>query len=69
VRALLATTITGHRECEQDHSYLSHQHHVVLGFEEVNHLIRTITNELAGSGGLTIPILFFSLGCLAHDIN
>ena len=32
---LLATTTTGHREREQDHSYLSYQHDVVLGLEEV----------------------------------
>jgi hypothetical protein len=64
-RTLLTTTITGHREREQDYGYLSYQHHVVLGLDEVNRLVRTVTEEL-GTRGLTTPFLFSSL---AIDIN
>ena len=62
---MLTTTITGHREREQDYGYLSYQHHVVLGLEEVNRLVRTVTDEL-GTRGLTTPFLFSSL---ALDIS
>ena len=62
---LLTTTIIGHREREQDYGYLSYQHHVVLGLDEVNRLVRTVTDEL-GTRGLTTPFLFSSL---AIDIN
>jgi Meiotically up-regulated protein Msb1/Mug8 domain len=62
---LLTSTITGHHEREQDYGYLSYQHHVVLGLDEVNRLVRTVTDEL-GTRGLTTPFLFSSL---AIDIN
>lgn len=62
---MLTTTITGHREREQDYGYLSYQHNVVLGLEEVNRLVRTLTDEL-GTRGLTTPFLFSSL---ALDIS
>ncbi|KAI0271985.1 hypothetical protein BGY98DRAFT_1108804 [Russula aff. rugulosa BPL654] len=55
----------GHREREQDYGYLSYQHNVVLGLEEVNRLVRTLTDEL-GTRGLTTPFLFSSL---ALDIS
>ncbi len=56
----LTTATTGHREHEQDYGYLFYQHHVVLGLEEVNRLVRTVTEEL-GTRGLTTPFLFSSL--------
>jgi hypothetical protein len=65
VHTILTTAITGHREREQDYGYLSYQHHVVLGLDEVNRLVRTVTDEL-GTRGLTTPFLFSSL---AIDIN
>jgi hypothetical protein len=51
---------TGHREHEPDYGYLSYQHHIVLNLEEVNRLVRTVTEEL-GTCGLTTPFLFSSL--------
>ena len=57
--------ITGSREREQDYGYLSHHRHVVLGLEEVDRLVRTVTEELA-TRGLTTPFLFSSL---ALDVN
>ena len=50
---------TRHREHEPDYGYLSYQHHIVLNLEEVNHLVRTVTEEL-GTCELT-PFLFSSL--------
>jgi len=60
---MLTTTITGHREREYGH--LSYHHHVVLSLDEVNRLVRTVTEEL-GTRGLTTPFLFSSL---AIDTN
>ena len=58
-------TITGPREREQDYGYLSYHRHVVLGLDEVDRLVRTVTEEL-GTRGLTTPFLFSSL---ALDVN
>src|SRR5450755_826390 len=44
----------------KNYGHLSCQHHVVLGLEEVNRLVRTVTDEL-GTCGLTTPFLFSSL--------
>ena len=57
--------ITGLRDREQDYGYLSYERHVVLGLDEVDRLVRTVTGEL-GSRGLTTPFLFSSL---ALDVN
>ena len=62
---LLTMIITGPREREQDYGYLSYQRHVVLGLDEVDRLVRTVTDEL-GTRGLTTPFLFSSL---ALDVN
>jgi hypothetical protein len=64
--ALPTTTITGHREREQDYNYLSYQHHVVLGFKEVNCLIHHIVTDELGTRGLTTPFLFSTLSL---DVN
>lgn len=53
------------REREQDYGYLSYQRHVVLGLDEADRLVRTLTDEL-GSRGLTTPFIFSSL---ALDIS
>ncbi|KAI0280241.1 hypothetical protein BC826DRAFT_1191647 [Russula brevipes] len=55
----------GHRGREQDYGYLSCHHHIVLGLEEVDRLVHTVTEEL-GTRGLTTPFLFSSL---ALDVN
>jgi hypothetical protein len=57
--------ITGPREREQDYGYLSYQRHIVLGLDEVDRLVRTVTDEL-GTRGLTTPFLFSNL---ALDVN
>ncbi|KAF8258940.1 hypothetical protein EI94DRAFT_1066976 [Lactarius quietus] len=57
--------IIGAREREQDYGYLSYQRHIVLGLDEVDRLVRTVTDEL-GTRGLTTPFLFSSL---ALDVN
>jgi hypothetical protein len=57
--------ITGPREREQDYGYLSYHRQVVLGLDEVERLVRTVTEELS-SRGLTTPFLFSSL---ALDVN
>ena len=41
------------REREHHYRYLSYQHPVVLGLEEVKHLVRTVTDEL----GACMPFL------------
>ncbi|KAI0067395.1 hypothetical protein BV25DRAFT_1819719 [Artomyces pyxidatus] len=48
------------REREQDYGYLSFQRHVILGLEEVDRLVRVLTEEL-GNRGLTTPFIFSSL--------
>ena len=58
-------TITGPRDREQDYGYLSYERHVVLVLDEVDRLVRTVTDEL-GTCGLTAPFLFSSL---ALDVN
>jgi hypothetical protein len=52
-RTLQITIITGHQEHQQDHGYLSYQHHVVLGLEEVNCLVRTLPQQ-PSTCGLTV---------------
>src|SRR6266581_96371 len=39
-------SITGHRQWEQEYCYLSYFHHVVLGLDEVDRLVHTVTEEL-----------------------
>ena len=58
-------SITGHPQREQEYSYLSYFHHVVLGLDEVNCLVHTVTEELS-TRGLTTAFLFSSH---ALDIN
>jgi len=58
-------SITGHRQREQEYGYLSYFHHVVLGLDEVDRLVHTVTEEL-GTRGLTTPFLFSSR---ALDVN
>jgi len=58
-------SITGHHQWEQEYDYLSYFHHVVLGLDEVDRLVHTVTEEL-GTGDLTNPFLFSSH---ALDIN
>ncbi|KAH9059688.1 hypothetical protein EDB87DRAFT_1675041 [Lactarius vividus] len=53
-------TRCGPREREQDYGYLSYHRHVVLGLEEVDRLVRIVTEELR-TRGLTTPFLFSSL--------
>ncbi|KAH9059462.1 hypothetical protein EDB83DRAFT_2387941 [Lactarius deliciosus] len=55
----------GPREREQDYGYLSYHRHVVLGLEEVDRLVRIVTEELR-TRGLTTPFLFSNL---ALDVN
>ena len=43
-----------------DYGYLSYERHVVLGLDEVDRLVRIVTDEL-GTRGLTTPFLFSSL--------
>ena len=56
-------SITGHRQWEQEYCYLSYFHHVVLGLDEVDCLVHTITEEL-GTCGLTTAFPFSS-----HALN
>ena len=56
---------TGHRQREQEYCYLSYFHHVVLGLDEIDRLVHTVTEEL-GTRGLTTPFLFSSH---ALDVN
>jgi hypothetical protein len=58
-------SITGHRRREHEYGYLSYLHHVVLGLDEVDRLVRTVTEELS-TRGLTTPFLFSSH---ALDVN
>jgi len=53
-------SITGHCQWEQEYGCLSYFHHIVLGPDEVNHLVHTVTKEL-GTCSLTTPFLFSSL--------
>jgi len=50
---------------EQEYGYLSYHYYVVLGVDEVDRLVHTIT-EMFGTRGLTIPFLFSNL---ALDAN
>ncbi|KAN0128116.1 hypothetical protein V8E53_014097 [Lactarius tabidus] len=63
--ATLSDSERGPREREQDYGYLSYQRHIVLGLDEVDRLVRTVTDEL-GTRGLTTPFLFSNL---ALDVN
>ena len=58
-------SITGHPQREQEYGYLSYFHHVVLGLDEVDCLVHTVTEEL-GTRGLTTAFLFSSH---ALDVN
>ncbi len=62
---LLTMSVAGHRHREQEYGYLSYYHHIVLGLEEVDSLVHTVTEELS-TRGLTTPFLFSSL---ALDVN
>jgi hypothetical protein len=42
------------RERKQDYYYLGCQRHVILGLEEVNRLVRTVTDELGTCGLATL---------------
>ena len=44
--------------------YFTYQHYVVLGFDEVNRLIRTLTDELGACGFTTQP--FLDIDSLLH---
>jgi len=35
-------SITGHRQREQEYGFLSYFHHVVIGLDEVDHLVHTV---------------------------
>jgi len=50
-------SITGHRQREQEYRCLSYLHHVVIGLDEVDRLVHTVTEEF-GTRGLTKPSLF-----------
>ena len=52
--------IPGHCQLEQEYGCLSYFHHIILGPNEVDCLVHTITKEL-GTCGLTTPFLFSSL--------
>jgi len=56
-------SITGHRQWEQEYCYLSYFHHIVLGLDEVDRLVHTVTEEL-GTCGLTTAFPFSS-----HALN
>jgi hypothetical protein len=43
---LLTMPVSGHRHHEQEYGYLSYYHHIVLGLEEVDSLVHTVTEEL-----------------------
>jgi len=57
---LIVIIITGPRQPDQDYGYLSYQHHIVLGLDEVDRLVHIVTDELS-TRGLTTPFLFSSL--------
>ena len=54
----LTMSVAGQPHREREYGYLSYYHHVVLGLEEVESLVHTVTEELR-TGGLTTPFLFF----------
>jgi len=54
---LLTMSITGYRQREQEYGCLSYLHHVVLGLDEVDRLVHTVTEKL-GTRGLTTPSFF-----------
>ena len=58
-------TFAGHRRHEQECGYLSYNHYVVRTLEQVNSLVRTVTEELS-THGLAVPFLFSSL---TLDVN
>ena len=51
-------SITGHHQWEQEYGYLSYFHHVVLGLDEVDRLVHTVTEEL-GTRDPTTLFLFY----------
>ena len=40
---LLTMSVAGHHHREQEYVYLSYYHHIVLGLEEVDSLVHTVT--------------------------
>jgi Domain of unknown function (DUF1708) len=63
---LLTMNIPGHRQREQEYGCLSYFHHIVLGLDEVDRLVHTVTEEL-GTRGLKSPFLFSSLALDANS--
>jgi hypothetical protein len=55
------------RERKQYYYYLCYQHHVILGLEEVNRLVRTVTDEL-GTCGLTTLSAFPALPLISAHL-
>jgi hypothetical protein len=58
---LLTMVIIGSQEHKQNYGYLSYQQHVVLGLNEVDCLVHTVTEELDTTHGFTTLFLFSSL--------
>jgi len=50
-------SITGYCQREQEYGYLSYLRHIVLGLDEIDCLVHTITEF--STCGLTAPFLFF----------
>ncbi|KAK0201290.1 hypothetical protein DFS33DRAFT_1123669 [Desarmillaria ectypa] len=46
---------------ENDYGYLAHERHVVLGLEQVSHLVDVVSEELGTRGGITTPFIFSSM--------
>ena len=53
---LLTMSITGPCQQEQEYGYLSYLHHVVLGLDEIDRLVHTIT-EFGTHGRTTLSFL------------
>ncbi|KAK0440470.1 uncharacterized protein EV420DRAFT_1132761 [Desarmillaria tabescens] len=46
---------------ENDYGYLAYERHVVLGLEQVSHLVDVVSEELGTRGGITTPFIFSSM--------
>ncbi|KAG7442004.1 uncharacterized protein BT62DRAFT_1011045 [Guyanagaster necrorhizus] len=46
---------------EIDYGYLAYERHVVLGLEQVSHLVDVVSEELGTRGGITTPFIFSSM--------
>ena len=55
--SLPTMSITGHSQWAKKYGYLSYLRHVVLGLDEVDHLVHTVTEEL-GTCSVTTPFPF-----------